>query len=945
MARKLTKEQAVVEIDKWNSLIQRVDEVISLNQEYKSEFIKTVSIIKTKGLFDALCSKEILEGKDKVEDFPDIIKLLKLIHVLNNNIIYLRRIESYRKKEIESIRLALDYISKRTDNRKWFFLPAKEKKLSVQAYQFLTGDNGSYIDNDLENSIINMILVNNVSTKYVLKHYYSNKQEYTDIIDQYFADVISKQSDIYGVKKLAEKHISILDKLKSYSKKNNIYQDEIYLEINNYIEVATLEKMQNVPLTQVIDIFETRELEQLGVSLKDIYKGNFDKLSDANLDTLTMLHEISLKYYEDISNSVKIRLSIDNQDNKSTRLVTKLYQAISLENVINDAKQLLLLNQLCIENRIDVLLNVTNGLKWLNYDREEKNNILKSYLFLREKMKGEYYKEYRKLIERKKELKTANAQDAWDDYKANTIKYATLLERACGKQYDGRANNSPDVSNEDIINILSLKEETRTEKVVKQSYGLSDDLALEVNSEEFNIKGLKCDLRPYQVWGVKFIIHQKKVLLGDEMGLGKTIQALACMIHYKNAGASHFLVICPASVLENWYMEVTEKSVLNAIKVYGGNKRTELYRWREEGGVAITTYETVKSLDFSENIKINMMVVDEAHYVKNPNAQRTIAVKNLAKNIPLLLFMTGTALENRVDEMKNIISILDESLSSSIHIYKGFYLSKYGFKELVEPIYYRRKRDDVLNELPELIEMNEWCDMTPEDRIAYDKCIMEKNYMQMRRISWNTEDYKKSSKANRLLEIIGNVEKEKRKIIIFSFFLDTLDRLYKFLGDRCMQPINGSVSPQRRQEIIKEFENASDGSVLLAQIQTGGTGLNIQAASVVIICEPQYKPSTENQAISRSYRMGQNRNVLVFRLLCRDSIDEQIVKILADKQKLFELYADKSNSADRDLEKIKAEEKLDKAINDKTINEIWEKEYKALCKSKEAKSFVIEDEI
>lgn len=122
------------------------------------------------------------------------------------------------------------------------------------------------------------------------------------------------------------------------------------------------------------------------------------------------------------------------------------------------------------------------------------------------------------------------------------------------------------------------------------------------------------------------------------------------------------------------------------------------------------------------------------------------------------------------------------------------------------------------------------------------------------------------------------------------------------LSTKCYGPINGSVPPQRRQEIIDEFDNAPSGSVLLAQIQSGGTGLNIQSASVVVICEPQFKPSTENQAISRAYRMGQARNVLVYRLLCENTVDEHITEILEQKQAFFDAFADKSVAAEQSVE-------------------------------------------
>ena len=112
-----------------------------------------------------------------------------------------------------------------------------------------------------------------------------------------------------------------------------------------------------------------------------------------------------------------------------------------------------------------------------------------------------------------------------------------------------------------------------------------------------------------------------------------------------------------------------------------------------------------------------------------------------------------------------------------------------------------------------------------------------------------------------------------------------------------MEPISGAVSPQRRQEIVDLFDQAPAGSVLAAQIQSGGTGLNIQSASVVILCEPQFKPSIENQAIARAYRMGQTRNVLVYRLLCEDTVDEKLTGLLEDKQAIFDAFADESEAA------------------------------------------------
>lgn len=153
-----------------------------------------------------------------------------------------------------------------------------------------------------------------------------------------------------------------------------------------------------------------------------------------------------------------------------------------------------------------------------------------------------------------------------------------------------------------------------------------------------------------------------------------------------------------------------------------------------------------------------------------------------------------------------------------------------------------------------------------------------------------------------MLELIEDAKSDGRKIIVFSFFLNTISRVRELLGKPARRRSTEASVPQRRQEIIDQFNAAPAGTVLPAQIQAGGTGLNIQAASVVILCEPQFKPSIENQAISRAYRLGQARNVLVYRLLCEDTIDERICELLEQKQAVFDAFADESVAANESLE-------------------------------------------
>lgn len=430
---------------------------------------------------------------------------------------------------------------------------------------------------------------------------------------------------------------------------------------------------------------------------------------------------------------------------------------------------------------------------------------------------------------------------------------------------------------------------------------MPENLAKEIEDECYFPDGLLCELRRYQEWGVKYILHQERVLLGDEMGLGKTVQAIATMVSLRNTGGTHFVVVCPASVIENWCREIRKHSLLTVTKVHGPGRSAALRSWLQTGGVAVTTYETTGYFKLEDNFRFTLLVVDEAHYIKNSGAKRTVNVKKVGMHAERLLFMTGTALENKVDEMVALIQILQPNVASQV---KGmeFLSSAPQFREKVAPVYYRRKREDVLTELPEKTEVKEWCTLLPEEEMAYEQAILGGHYSDARRVSWNIDDLNNSSKARRLLEIVEEAKGEGRKVIVFSFFLDTIRKISLLLGRQCLNPINGSVSPQRRQEIIDEFDKAPDGTVLVAQIQSGGTGLNIQSASVVIICEPQFKPSIENQAISRAYRMGQTRKVLVYRLLCENTIDEKITDLLEQKQKIFDAFADKSAAAQESLE-------------------------------------------
>ncbi len=702
--------------------------------------------------------------------------------------------------------------------------------------------------------------------------------------------------------RITNEHNGLLNELQRISYCPDGYRTQISKSADAMMDAAVQEILKGIPVEEL-------NRDGAGLRIKNLKDAGCTTIADAvsrgtyelaSIDGISengahVIKKITQDFADQARKDLRVKISSDTKTEGNTLLVSSIYRYRMCKALSEEASGLIYGNAGQIKYDLADLEPSKGTFKWIFSSSQIKQKAEKAYNELDAMLRGEYGSKAREICDRMQRADRADSVTVWEDFNKNSISYFTILEEVC----PGLLGSSDEV------------------------YGLPEELAKEVSEESYDKGGLLCTLRKYQEWGVRYALHQKRVLLGDEMGLGKTVQAIATMVSLKNTGATHFVVVCPASVLTNWCREIQKHSTLSVIKVHGQSREEALAEWIQAGDVAVTTYETTAHFQLDPEFRFDMIVVDEAHYIKNPGAARTRNVKELCSHTDRMLFMTGTALENNVDEMISLMGILQPNVASSVKN-MAFMSNAPQFREKVAPVYYRRKRDQVLTELPELIENMEWCTMTPQEEEVYVRTLYSGNLMAVRRVSWNVEDLQYSSKANRLKEIVADAKEDDRKVIVFSFFLDTLKAVTEVLKDVCVEPINGSVPPARRQEIIDEFDKAPAGTVLPAQIQSGGTGLNIQSASVVVICEPQYKPSTENQAISRAYRMGQARNVLVYRLLSDETVDERILEILDRKQKEFDAFADKSVAGEEsiavdekelgdiigaEIERIKAEKK------------------------------------
>ncbi|GAA3800786.1 DEAD/DEAH box helicase [Sphaerisporangium flaviroseum] len=463
-----------------------------------------------------------------------------------------------------------------------------------------------------------------------------------------------------------------------------------------------------------------------------------------------------------------------------------------------------------------------------------------------------------------------------------------------------------EIQSPEYYNLLAEIAALEPDRVASEGF-LPGEVSARVNAQALDDTHRRVSLRGYQAFGARFALAQRRVILGDEMGLGKTIQAIAALAHLKTEGRTHFLVACPASVLINWSREIETRSTLKAYRVHGTDRPAALAEWARNGDVAVTTIDALHRLELPGDVTLGMLVVDEAHYVKNPAARRSQAVAAWCARTDRVLFMTGTPMENRVEEFRNLVGYLQPELVPGIHAGDAA-AGPQAFRRAVAPAYLRRNQQDVLAELPELVHVDEWEELSAADTEAYREAVAAGNFMAMRRAAY--ADHEKSAKLERLRELVVEAADNDLKVVVFSYFRHVLAAVQRVLGDGVHGPISGGLTAVRRQEVVDEFTAATGHAVLLSQIQAGGIGLNLQAASVVIICEPQVKPTMESQAVARAHRMGQVRKVRVHRLLAADSVDQRMLEILRRKSSLFDEYARRSDLAEASSEAVDISEQL-----------------------------------
>lgn len=446
--------------------------------------------------------------------------------------------------------------------------------------------------------------------------------------------------------------------------------------------------------------------------------------------------------------------------------------------------------------------------------------------------------------------------------------------------------------------------------------------------------GLRAQLRPYQKVGVQWLWTLRELELGgclaDDMGLGKTIQVLAVlsMLRRKRMRGTDLLVV-PASLIDNWHAEIQrfapdlEVLIAHPSRIPSAGLKALSATQVDAHDVVITTYGTVMRTDWMKERGWRCLILDEAQAIKNPGAKQTRAIKSLDARWRLAL--TGTPVENRLGDLWSIFDFLNPGLLGSAQAFGQFskrlasrrHNAYAPLRELIAPYVLRRLKTDksIISDLPDKTELTAHCLLSKRQAALYQKSVSELErtieevegiqrrgvvlafLMRLKQIcnhpsQWlgdHEYDASDSGKFARLRELCEPIAARQDKVLVFTQFREMTAPLSSYLAEVFGRPglvLHGGTPVKRRQSLVERFQGDEQVPFMVLSLKAGGTGLNLTAASHVIHFDRWWNPAVENQATDRAFRIGQRRNVLVHKFVCKGTVEERIDELIAGKQTL-----------------------------------------------------------
>ncbi|MEN8119219.1 MAG: DEAD/DEAH box helicase [Bacteroidota bacterium] len=503
-------------------------------------------------------------------------------------------------------------------------------------------------------------------------------------------------------------------------------------------------------------------------------------------------------------------------------------------------------------------------------------------------------------------------------------------------KYFGNENT---LSNDKVLDFLGFMNESQEHKQIMIRPGVQEVVEKAYDKEmlseikehtTLNLSTLKLELFPYQKEGIEFATFRESAIIADEMGLGKTIQAIGTAIAKKEIfGFERTLIVCPASIKEQWKNEIERFTDEKATVIEGYPYEREKIYENCENYFLIINYETVlRDKNVINKHNTDFIILDEAQRIKNYDTQTSNSIKSLKKKHSLII--TGTPIENRLIDLYSIVAFLDPGFLSPLWEFSyqhcffdikkkdkitGYY-NLQELKERLSSILIRREKKDVIKQLPNISHLDIPVEMHPEQRqfhASYSQGvakILHKKFItpfDMQRLMMFLSKMRMVCDSTYLVDFETNyspkmielkyillekldIKNNNKKIIIFSEWKRMNNIIAKMLreNDIGFVELNGSIPVKKRGNLIKEFEENESYRVFIST-EAGGSGLNLQVADTVINFELPWNPAKKNQRIGRIDRIGQkNQNLTVISFITKNSIETKIAGGLVLKQNLFD---------------------------------------------------------
>jgi superfamily II DNA or RNA helicase len=414
-------------------------------------------------------------------------------------------------------------------------------------------------------------------------------------------------------------------------------------------------------------------------------------------------------------------------------------------------------------------------------------------------------------------------------------------------------------------------------------------------------------LHGFQVTGIQRLINGRSFLLADEMGTGKTMMAVVALrMLFQKGQVQRALVVCPASLTHVWENHLREWADVLIVQTVRGNRVARQFAWSRPAHVYVVSYDSLARDALDETGETNLpaqwdvVVLDEAHHIRNPSSKRSRAIRRL--NAEFRWALTGTPMQNRPEDLISLFGFLKPGLFAPKNCY-----SPDEVRQKVAPYFLRRRKCDVFTELPPKIRQDIWLDLDPRQREHYRRALEQGREQfhkgelpvtrihlfsllnRLKQICNFAPGQNDSPKTKLLKEQVEQIVSAGAKVIVFTQYLDEgIYKLEKLLRDYGVAVITGNTTIPQREQAVQQFNSHPKIRVLLTTPRTGGEGLTMTAASYVIHFDHWWNPAVAWQAEDRAHRIGQQQTVNVYSYWMRDTVEERIRQILERKGLLHE---------------------------------------------------------